>query len=168
MRPSLKGGAYRIERTLMSQAAFDPYRLRPLASLNRRQIIALPGIEPEVIGKTGYEVASRPALIALIQAQAGVLGLENIKAADYPQHLNALLGSSNGSLRIASEAIAIQHGKRVGYLLASILLSSAGLTSPLEPWEAEYLRHWREQVDCIVLGGGLVSGAKRAPLYINN
>ena len=142
----------------MSQAAFDPYHLRPSASLNRRQIIALPGVEAEIIGKTGYEVASRPALIALIQAQAGVLGLENVDPADYPQHLNALLGSSNASLRIASKAVAVQHGKRVGYLIASILLSSAGLTSPLEPWEAEYLKYWREQVDCIVLGGGLSNG----------
>jgi len=85
----------------MFNASFNPYHLQPLASLNQRRIIALPGMEEEIVGKTGYEVASKPALIRLIGAQAQVLGLESENPEDYPQCLNGLLESSDAQLRIA-------------------------------------------------------------------
>jgi len=142
----------------MFNASFNPYHLQPLASLNQRRIIALPGMEEEIVGKTGYEVASKPALIRLIGAQAQVLGLESENPEDYPQCLNGLLESSDAQLRIASEAIAECHGRRVGCLIASILLSKDGLTNPLDALEAHYLHWWREQVGTLILGGGLANG----------
>lgn len=141
----------------MTHIHFDPYHLQPLASLNQRRISALPGVEPEIIGKTGYEAASKPAFIRLIQAQAQALRLAGDDPEAYPQRLNNLLQSFNGHLRIAAEEIASRHARRVGYLLASILLSPQGLTDPIDAWEAAYLGFWRSQVARIVLGGGLAN-----------
>lgn len=62
----------------MTYIHFDPYHLQPLASLNQRRISALPGVEFEIIGKTGYEAASKPAFIRLIQAQAQALGSQGM------------------------------------------------------------------------------------------
>jgi hypothetical protein len=137
---------------------FEPYHLQPLATLNQRRIIALPGVEPELVGQTGYTAASQPALMALLRAQARELGLEAEPEANYPQRLNDLLESPEASLRIASEGVAQTHGRRLGALLASILLSPSGLTDPLDPWEADYLSYWRVQVGTLILGGGLGNG----------
>jgi hypothetical protein len=138
---------------------FDPFHLQPLATLNQRKIISLPGVEPELVGQRGYAAASQAALVALIRAHARELGLEGVAEAEYPPRLNAMLDSPNASLRIASEAVAKTHGRRLGYLLASILLSPYGLTHPLDEWEAAYLEYWREQVTTLILGGGLVNGS---------
>lgn len=146
------------DKPTAAEEAFDPYHLRPLASLNRRQFISLPGIDPELAGKTGWELLSRQAFIQLIQGQAPKLGLETIAPPDLPLHLNALLASPAGSRRAIAETIADQYGRRLGYLIASIILSPHGLTAPLVPWEEAYLKHWQEEVQEIILGGGLASG----------
>jgi len=70
---------------------FDASHLRPLASMNRRQVIALPGVEAEAVGKTGYELLSKWALIALIQPYMRGLGLGGIQPGELPQHLHTLL-----------------------------------------------------------------------------
>src|SRR5262245_52261157 len=124
----------------IEEAAFNPYHLRPLASLNRRQIIKLPGVEPEIVGQTGWDILSKGALIGLIQSHAPALGLETVALADLPLQLNVLLDSSDSSIRALAESIVDRYGRRLGYLIASILLSSQGLTSPLEFWEAAYLK----------------------------
>jgi hypothetical protein len=115
-------------------------------------------VHPDLVGQTGYAAASQPALIALMRENVRELGLVGLEEGEYPQQLNALLGSSKASLRIASEQIAETHGALLGYLVASILLSSGGLTDPLDPWEAAYLRHWHTQVGRLYLGGGLSNG----------
>jgi hypothetical protein len=46
---------------------FDPYHLRPLASLNRRRLIALPGLDEADVGRSGWELLSKAALVKLIQ-----------------------------------------------------------------------------------------------------
>lgn len=138
---------------------FDPYHLQPLATLNQRKIIALEGIDPDLAGQTGYAAAAQPALLALMRERARDLGLEGMAEGAYPVRLNALLDSPDARLRIASERIAKTHGRRLGSLLASILLSPGELTDPLDPWEAAYLHYWREQVGTLVLGGGLANGS---------
>ncbi len=142
----------------MEEAPFDPYNLRPLASLNRRSIVALPGVDPATVGKTGYDLLSKSALVALIQPHGQALGLAGIDPAHIPEGLNAALESPQETVRTRAAAVAEQYGRRLGYLLASILLSPHGLTSPMVPWEAAYLEHWRQEVKEIVLGGGLSNG----------
>jgi hypothetical protein len=136
---------------------FDPYHLQPLATLNQRKIIALPGVDPELVGQTGYEAASQPALVALMLEKAPGLRPEGMEVSETPRRLNEWLASPDARLRIASERIAEIHGTRLGYLIASILLSSGGLTDPLDSWEAAYLLCWRG-VERLYLGGGLANG----------
>ncbi len=137
---------------------FNPYELRPLASLNRRRFIPLPGIDPAWVGKTGGELCSAAALVQLIQAQAAELGLKAARAEVLPRRLNDLLLSPDPAVQSVAQAIAVTHGQRFGGLVASILRSPNGLSSPLVAWEAAYLRHWREEIEQIVLGGGLANG----------
>jgi hypothetical protein len=137
---------------------FDPYHLRPLASLNRRRLIALPGLDEGSVGKSGGELLSDLALIELIQPHVRALQLEGTPDGDLPQQLNAVLAGPDGPRRALAESIASEHGRLVGYLIASILLSPHGLTDPMVAWEKAYLEAWRERAQEIVLGGGRANG----------
>ena len=139
-------------------APFNPYHLRPLASLNRRRTISLPGIDPEWVGKTGWDLLSKHALINLIRPHALELGLQNTAAADLPVDLNTLLSSPDGPTCAIAESIAACYGRRLGCFLVSMLHASQGITSPIVKWEVAYLEHWKEKVREIVLGGGLSNG----------
>src|SRR5512146_942456 len=133
---------------------FDPYHLLPLASLNRRQIIDLPGIDPRLVGKAASELLTKPALIELVQSYGAIAGFEGIQPAEYAQRLNAILDLPDQPAYGTAVQIAEACGLRLGYLIASILLSPNGLTQPLAPWEASYLEHWKRDVRDIYLGGG--------------
>jgi hypothetical protein len=137
---------------------FDPYHLRPLASLNRRRFIALPGLDEDDVGKSGGELLSKAALVKLIRPHARALQLEGTPDDDLPQALNVILAGPNGPQRALAAGIAGQHGRRVGYLIASILLSPRGLTDPMVAWEKAYLAQWRDRAQEIVLGGGRANG----------
>jgi hypothetical protein len=136
--------------------AFDPFEMRPQASLNRRRIGALPGIPLDWIGQTGWELCSKPALIQLIRSPE--FGLQPSSAEDQPRRLNDLLLAPEVPARLAAEAVAACYGRRLGFLISSLMLSPAGLTSPLSDWEAAYKKYWREEVQNIMLGGGLANG----------
>ncbi len=142
----------------VNSEAFNPYDLRPLASLNRRVVIPLPGSDPDWAGKTGWELCSTPALARLVQSRARELGLESTHLDELPRRLNDLLDSADDGVRAAARSIAETHGRRLGCLVASILLSPARLSTPPTGWEEAYLGHWRAQVRQIVLGGGLANG----------
>lgn len=144
--------------SVSTRVPFDPYDLRPLASLNKRRFIDLPGINPEWVGKTGWEYVSKPALVEAIHLHARELGLENIDPVRYPEHLNLLLATREGTIHDLAASIAREHGRCLGYLIASLRLSSQGITDPMVPWEQSYLQHWRERVQTVVLGGGRANG----------
>ena len=137
---------------------FDPYHLRPLASLSRRRLIALPGLDEDDVGKSGWELLSKAALVKLILPHVRALELADTPDDDLPQQLNAILAGPARPRRALAESIAEQHGRRVGYLIASILLSQHGLTEPMVAWEKAYLKQWRDRAQEIVLGGGLANG----------
>ena len=138
--------------------AFDSRHLRPLASLNRRQVIALPAADPAWVGRRGWELLSKHALADLVGARVKTLGLDGVDPANYPLRLNECLDSADALLRLTAEAIAAEFGRRLGCLVASLLLSPAGLSDPLTAWEAAYLDYWHKQVRHIFLGGGHASG----------
>ena len=140
------------------EASFHPEELMLLASFNRRLTIDLPGVDPLIIGRPGYELLSRPALVQLIQAHLPALGLEHCPAEELPRGLNEILASMEEPRLSAARAVADEFGRRLGYLVASVLLSAQGLTSPMVGWEKAYLNHWRTRIQHIVLGGGLVNG----------
>ena len=138
--------------------SFDAYHLRPLASLNRRKVIALPAADPTWVGRSGWELISKQALVDLVRVQASILALEGVDPASFPQGLNDCLESVNASVRHTAEGIARNFGQRLGCLVASLLLSPGGLTDPLTAWEAAYLDFWRSKVRRIFLGGGHANG----------
>lgn len=141
-----------------SHPFFDPFHLRPLASLNRRAVSLLAGIKTEYVGKTGAELLTKRALIELVETYRAALGLEGIHPEQYALHVNALLEQVDTPGYPAAAGVAQEYGKRLGYLLASLFLAPTELTSPLDAWEAQYLRYWQETVRSIWLGGGHASG----------
>jgi len=138
--------------------AFDIYHLRPLASLNRHKVIALPAADPAWVGRAGWELLSKHALVEMVRLHVKALDLEDADPSDFPRRLNACLESSDAAVRQTAEGITREFGRRLGCLVASLLLSHGGLTDPLTAWEAAYLDHWRGQVRHIILGGGHASG----------
>lgn len=140
------------------EASFHPEELITLASFNRRLTIDLPGIDPRIVGQRGHDLLSKTALTGLIQEHLPVLGLEGCAEDDLPQGLNECLVSTETGCRAAAQTVADEFGRRLGYLLASILLSTQGLTSPLLGWEKAYLNHWRTHIQHVVLGGGHANG----------
>jgi hypothetical protein len=149
------------ERQALADAqahAFDPYYLRPLASLNRRRTIALPGLNERDVGKSGSELLSKAALVRLIRPHVRALQVEGTPDGDLPPALNRVLSGAEGPRRALAESIAERHGRLLGYLIASILLSPRGLTDPMVAWEKAFLAQWRERAQEIVLGGGRATG----------
>jgi hypothetical protein len=147
-----------VMNTTPMDNGFDPYHLRPLASLNRRQVIALAGIPNELVGKTGGELLSKPAFLELIKAYVYELGFENIDPAEYPQHLNAILNLPNAPAYETALTVAKQYGLRLGCFLASMVSSPIGLTMPFDPWEEGYLAYWKKNIRVVTIGGGLANG----------
>jgi len=137
---------------------FDPYHLRPLASLNRRRTIALPGLDEEAVGRSGSELLSKTALVNLIRPHVDALQLDGTADGDLPDVLNDVLAGPDEPRRALAESIAELHGRLLGYLIASILLSPHGLTDPMVAWERAFLNQWREHAQEIVLGGGRANG----------
>jgi hypothetical protein len=141
------------------EASFHPGEMILLASFNRRVVIDLPGVDVNIVGKHGYELASKRALIGLIQGRLAALGLQDCPDSKLPEGLNEGLDCADSACRAAAKEVADEFGRRLGYLLASVLLSPRGYTSPMVGWEKAYLNHWRRQVKHVVLGGGLASGS---------
>ena len=142
----------------LDEASFHPEELMVLASFNRRLTIDLPGVDPLTVGRRGHELLSKTALIDLIREHLPALGLDDWPEEKLPLGLNTCLAASVDTRRSAAELVVDQFGRRFGYLLASVLLSEQGLTSPLVGWERAYLRYWRTQIQQVVLGGGHVNG----------
>ena len=142
----------------LDEASFHPEELMVLASFNRRVTIDLPGIDALTVGQRGHALLSKTALIDLIREHLPALGLEDCPEDKLPQGLNECLAASDDTRRAAAEEVADQFGRRFGYLLASVLLSAQGLTTPLVGWERAYLNYWRTEIQQVVLGGGHASG----------
>ena len=140
------------------EASFHPDELTVLASFNRRLIIDLPGVDPHIVGQRGHDLLSKEALTHLIEEHLPALGLERCPVSELPPGLNACLESMDDTRRAAADAVADEVGRRLGYLLASILLSTQGLSTPMVGWEKAYLNHWRTQIKHVTLGGGHANG----------
>lgn len=140
---------------------FNPYSMRPLATMNSRAVAPIPGVDAALVGQTGARLLSKTALIELIAPHAAALGLGGADPAQYPRLLNERLVSVETPLaaRRVAERVAEEFGRRLGALVASMALCPTRLADPLDAWEAAYLRHWREGVREVALGGGHATGA---------
>ena len=136
-------------------AHFDPCRLQPLATLNRRRFLIPQGIDDDVAGKTAYEILSRDALSQTIARYAPELGIgADTDPAHFPRQLNACLSAQDEHTRAVAWSIAAQYGRRLGWLFASMKRSNPVSSEP-HGWEQEFLAHWEQRVQAIIIGGGL-------------
>ena len=142
-------------------APFNPYQLTPSASLNRMQIVDLPGIdlEPDVRGKTAYELLSLPVLADQILCHAGTLGLaeETGHRAQLPRAFDRCFRAENPRVRDVAEAIAQRYGRRFGYLVTLLKRGDPVNRRARADVDDSYWEHW-SRIQQIWLGGGLVSG----------
>lgn len=142
---------------------FDPHRLTPTASLNRVRIVNLPGldIDPEVRGKTGYELVSTQYLIAQILKSAEQLKLTSEELTGersaIPMVLNRCLNSDDIEVRAAAQGIARRLGRNIAYLLLTLKRGDLVNRQARPDWDESYWEYWAN-IKQVWLGGGLLSG----------
>jgi hypothetical protein len=106
---------------------FDPRHLTPDASLNRTRLAALPGANPEWVGRSAFELLS----------------------------LQALRQLSRTAANLAEERVVTEFGRRLAHLIATLTTAARSETPPTG-WRADYLRYWTD-VDEVWLAGGLAA-----------
>ncbi len=139
----------------------DPANLTPAASLNRLRIVDLPGVplEPDVAGRTAYDMLSAQAFANEIRRQAAALDLTG-RGSDPSRILPAFdryLASRQPAVRAVAEGIARRFGRHLGYLLCTLKRGNAANRAAREDWDDSYWSHWAA-IRTVYLGGGIVSG----------
>ena len=144
------------------------------ASLNRVQIIDLPGLplEESVRGLRGDELISNRALMSLAAPYAGALGLDPTDLPPVTPQLtrskatvrhNAALAVSRGlqsddpSARAAAQNVATRLGRNLGWLLITLSRGDEVNRSVRPDWRAADWQQWAA-IRTVWLGGGLTSG----------
>lgn len=141
----------------------DPLRLNPSASLNRLRIMNIPGMEldPEVRGKTGYELVSTQYMTTQILKSADSLKLsaEEISGEqrEIPILLNRCLSSDDANVQSAAHGIVELFGRNLAYLLLTLKRGDLINREARADWDSSYWDHWAT-IRKIWLGGGLLSG----------
>ncbi|MCP4543563.1 MAG: hypothetical protein GY832_41145 [Chloroflexi bacterium] len=138
----------------------DPQRLTPAASLNRVQLVDLPGfaIDLEAKGKTGGQLVSALVSARLIRQYADDLRLDpNLDDHSLRQSLDQCFASPNTTVRSAAEAIGRRIGRNLGHILLTLKRGDAINRAARDEWDDSYWDHWNG-IQRVWLGGGLVSG----------
>jgi hypothetical protein len=140
----------------------DPERLTPAASLNRVRIVELPGVaaEPEVLGRTAYELLSAEALAEIVRQHADALGLVGVSAAepaDLLPRFDRCFADDEMTVRATAEAIARRCGRRLGSLVLTLRRGDAANRRARPDWDDSYWAHWAA-VRTIHIAGGVVTG----------
>jgi len=135
-------------------------RAGTLRSLNRARVGALPaGLgETDVLGKTGYQLATGWSLSQDLLDAAEALGLDRATL-DWPYALERLLtepGTPPPRLRQAEE-FARRFGRRLGCLLLALKLGAPETRAERPDWRNEHWAFWAG-LHRVVIGGGLLSG----------
>lgn len=135
-------------------------RAGTLRSLNRARIGALPtGLdEPDVLGKSGFELATGWALTQDLVADAAALGLDPATT-DWPRALDRLLREPRAlpAHHRHAETIARRFGRRLGCLLLALKLGAPQTRAARPEWRDEHWAFWAN-LHRVVIGGGLLSG----------
>ncbi|MDP8922227.1 MAG: hypothetical protein M3O34_05040 [Chloroflexota bacterium] len=142
--------------------SIDPERLTPTASLNRVQIVALPGVavEPDVLGQTAYWLLRAQALMDLVRERADRLGLRDVRDAEpgiLLPRFDRCLVDGDGTVREAAEAVARRFGQRLGFLILTLRRGDAANRRARPDWAESYWAHWAA-IRTIRVAGGIVSG----------
>jgi hypothetical protein len=140
--------------------SLDPQRITPSISLNRVQLIDLPGlmIDPEVKGQTGFGLVSATALTQLIRQHSDELQLDP-NMDDHALHLalDDCFASEQAIVRTAAERVGRRIGRNMGYILLTLKRGDAVNRAARREWDDSYWTYWGK-IKRVWLGGGLVSG----------
>jgi hypothetical protein len=146
----------------------------PSASINRVQIVDLPGLplDAAVRGKRGDELVSNRVLMALAAERAAALGLDasdlpavtpqltrsDVQVRDHAARaIQAALTSDELDRRAAGEAVARRLGRNLGWLLIALQRGDAANQAVRPDWQPADWERWAA-VRRVWLGGGLSSG----------
>jgi len=137
----------------------DPDHLTPAASLNRLRIVDLPGIEPEIKGKTGYDLVSARALSMLIREHADALKLPDAHTKndrELPILFDGCFESDDPHARDVAQRIEKRFAKNLAAMLLTLKRGDEVNRQARTDWDDSYWNHWRD-IQKIWFGGGLVS-----------
>lgn len=151
-----------------------PFETPPSASLNRVQIVDLPGLPLDAVvrGRRGDELVSNRALMALAGEHSAALGLSTddlpavaplLTRSDARMRDRAArvvhdaLASDDPAKRAAGEAVARRLGRNLGWLLIALHRGDAANQAVRPDWQPADWETWAE-VRQVWLGGGLSSG----------
>lgn len=136
----------------------DPYHLTPEISLNRVRVVDLPGLAPDLRGRTAYDLISTAALAVLVRARAGDLRLDPaLPDGDLVRSLDACLDSGTPPVQAAAESVARQAGERLGWVLLALRRGDPVNRAARPEWDDSYWAHWAG-IRRVYLGGGLAAG----------
>jgi hypothetical protein len=126
-------------------------------SFNRARLVELRGIQvdPEILGKNGYELLSASALRLLLLAAQEELALEPT-APDLLRQFDRCFDYA--ATRPCAMQIARRYGRRLGYLLLMLQRGGAGNRQARPEWTDAHWEFWKG-LRHVWLGGGMVAGA---------
>ena len=141
-------------------ASFDPQRITPAVSLNRVQIVDLPGlaVDPEVRGQQSSQLVSLAVLARLVRQHADRLRLNpDVPDGELRLALESCLVDERATVRTAAERVGRRIGRNLGYILLALKRGDAVNRAARSEWDDSYWQHW-SKIKRVWLGGGLVSG----------
>jgi hypothetical protein len=136
----------------------DPENLTTAASLNRLCIVDLPGLDPALKGKTGYDLLSTKALLNRLYSQADKLNLPmdgNVEDRELPRLFNTCF--DDPKTRHPAERIASSLGHNLGYILLTLARGDEVNRAGRADWDDSYWSYWGK-IRKVILGGGLSRG----------
>lgn len=141
----------------------DPYHLEPPVSLNRVQIVDLPGVDldPEVRGKTGYRLLASAGLTDVLRDHAVSLGLD--LALEDGDLLAAFWQRYDDLPPDGLAAVVRRMGRNLGWLLVALRRGDEVNRSARGEWHFSYWDHWAT-VRHVWIGGGIGAGRFGAAL----
>lgn len=140
--------------------SFDPHNLLPTASLNRVQVVDLPGlnVDPNVKGQSSYQLLSAASVTQLIRRHTADLQLDpNLDDHALRIGLDQRFDHPDPSVRQTAEHIAHRLGRNMGYVLLTLKRGDRINREAREEWDFTVWDHWAT-INQIILGGGIVNG----------
>jgi hypothetical protein len=140
--------------------SFDPQRITPAVSLNRVQIVDLPGlaVDPGVRGQRSSQLVSLAVLARLVRLHADSLQLNpDVSDSELRLALENCLADERATVRSTAERVGRRMGRHLGYILLALKRGDAVNRAARSEWDDSYWQHW-SKIKRIWLGGGLASG----------
>ncbi len=138
----------------------DPGQLTPAASINRLQIVDLPGVwlEEWIKGKNAYDLISSQALNREILQAAELLHIDpSTETSQLPVLFDRCLTVEDATIRGTADDITQRYGHALGYVLLTLKRGDPVNRAVRTDWDESYWDYWGH-IQQVWLGGGLMRG----------